>query len=211
MTKGQDSGVTGVRFTRRRALALAGPLALRNPFHDASNAPTDKPDGDAACSLFGNPHGDAPQDFPMEPERAFIEGVLVPASGAPGKAGEESNTSLCHWLLGRQPPFRATRLRLIYELRTFFDRYPSGAHTGVINTTRIVDPQNRLFESYSANARVRCRDGGTRVLLTATVEERERLGTDDTASIHFITKKFVYSEKTWSLEESHVRQMGRTV
>jgi hypothetical protein len=155
-----------------------------------------------ACSS-GQPRQDEFQKRFTEPERAYMQQVEFPAGGAPAKSGEESNTAYCQWLIGQQPALRGVMLRLIYALTTYVDRYPKGTTIGVINTIRVADPQNRLFESSTAIARVQSSEATPRVLLNAAVEER-KAGNEDVACVHYVCRKFVYAEKTWSLVESHV-------
>ena len=99
-------------------------------------------------------------------------------------------------------------LRVIQYITTFSDRYPKGTPIGVINTTRVVDLHNRLFESHTVIARVRSVGNDPGVLLSATVEERMKGEGEDALLIHYVTKKFLYSNKRWDLSESQSFRIG---
>jgi hypothetical protein len=137
-------------------------------------------------------------------EWLFITRVIMPACGAPGKEGEESNFAYCQWLIGQQPPGDNSRLRLVYDFTTFSDRYPKDTSVGVINATRIVDPHGHRFESYSAFARVRSHTPEPRVFLTAAVEERTKTDSGDGAVIRHVSKEFSFTDHTWTPIESRV-------
>jgi len=208
MKRHGDQLAVGAGVTRRGALAFGGSLLLHHSSQARGYDTIGPSEGNELSSLNSQPPRDEFRKIYTEPEQVFIARVVAPAGGVPGKSGEESNSAYCHWLIGRQPPLQAAKLRLIYELTNFCDRYPKETIVGVINTIRVVDPQNRLFESYSAIARVRSRELEPRVLLTAAVEERSKTGSEDVALIHFVTRKFIYSDKAWSLVESRVFRVG---
>jgi hypothetical protein len=205
MTKDRIRSVAFARVTRRGLLAATAPLLLRSRGSAAGSVLiTASGEGDPPSAVVGVNAQAELQKIYTEPEQAFIGRVLFPANGSPEKPGEENNLAYCHWLIGNQPAMRPARLRLVYELTTYFDHYPIETTIGVINTVRVVDPQNRVFESYGAIARVRSNEAEPRVLLTAAVEERDKAGDGNGAWIHFVTKKFVYIRKVWALADTHV-------
>jgi hypothetical protein len=206
----------GKRLTRRKAFAAVGPLLLcGDRGRVAADEPRQQP---ARPGLGGRLERDLEQSgrglgeellksyTPRELE--FLWGVIDSAWRGPGKADEPSYTAYCRWLIGSPAPRKGAGLRLIHGLITFSDDYPKERALGVISTGRLVNLQDRRSEGCEAIARVRSPRAEPRAVLTAAVEERTKADEEEIVAIYHATKRFLHSDATWNLLESHVTRVG---